>query len=74
MTQKQQKNLSKEKSTNKNNINSASTTWLQLIEFLLKGKTVSPRGLETKEQICISTRVDMYEPMVNIKSRNILLF
>ena len=71
MTQKQQKNSSKEKSTNKNNINSASLTWLQLINYLLSGETISPRGLETKEQICVSTKVNMYEPMVNIKSRNI---
>tara|TARA_R100000231_G_scaffold8807_1_gene11459 strand:+ start:392 stop:1234 length:843 start_codon:yes stop_codon:yes gene_type:complete len=71
MTQNQQKNLSKEKSTNKNNINSASKTWLQLINYLLNGKTISPRGLETKEQICVGTKINMYEPMVNIRSRDI---
>ena len=69
--QKPQKNLSKEKSINKNNINSASKTWLQLINYLLSGETISPRGLETKEQICVGTKINMYEPMVNIKSRNI---
>lgn len=72
MQKKTSKRSSKEKSTNnKKEINSTSQLWLQLLNLLLNCPTVSPRGIETKEQLCVSTQVNMNEPMVNIESRNI---
>lgn len=77
MQRRVQMSLSKEKSINKNKteekqkLNSTSILWLQLLNMIMQCPTVSPRGIETKEQLCVSTKINMNEPMVNIASRKI---
>ncbi len=63
--------MSKSKEPVRTKINSTSILWLSLLNMIMQCPTVSPRGMETKEQLCVSTKVNMNEPMVNIKSRSI---
>jgi len=65
------KSMAKNKTEEKPKINSTSMLWLSLLNMITQCPTVSPRGIETKEQLCVSTKINMNEPMVNIKSRKI---
>jgi len=63
--------MSKSKEPVRTKMNSTSILWLKLINMLIQCPTASPRGIETKEQLCVSTKINMNEPMVNIKSRQL---